>query len=92
MTQALPQPEMYTQTGQEGWRWNSLGWARMLLQALGQKSEGLPTLPRYVVAQLPSPKASKNVMVIVTDESGGEVPAWSDGTDWRRVTDRAIVT
>jgi hypothetical protein len=31
-------------------------------------------------------------MIYVTDESGGAVPAFSDGTDWRRVTDRAVVS
>ena len=30
--------------------------------------------------------------VFVSNESGGAVPAFSDGTNWRRVTDRAIVT
>ena len=31
-------------------------------------------------------------LIFVSDESGGSVPAFSDGTNWRRVTDRAIVT
>lgn len=31
-------------------------------------------------------------LVYVTDETGGAVPAFSDGTNWRRVTDRAIVS
>ncbi len=31
-------------------------------------------------------------MVFVTDENGGAVPAFSDGSDWRRVTDRAVVS
>lgn len=31
-------------------------------------------------------------MVFVTDETGGAVPAFSDGTNWRRVTDRAVVS
>lgn len=30
--------------------------------------------------------------VLVTDETGGAVPAFSDGTDWRRVTDRSVVS
>jgi hypothetical protein len=29
---------------------------------------------------------------LVTDESGGAVPAFDDGTNWRRVTDRTIVS
>ncbi len=31
-------------------------------------------------------------LIYVPDESGGAVPAFSDGSDWRRVTDRAVVT
>ena len=29
-------------------------------------------------------------LVYVSDEVGGAVPAFSDGTNWRRVTDRAV--
>lgn len=41
------------------------------------------------------PKADQlgaGVMIYVTDEAGGAVPAFSDGTNWRRVTDRAVVS
>ena len=31
-------------------------------------------------------------LIYVSDETGGSVIAFSDGTDWRRVTDRAIVS
>jgi hypothetical protein len=31
-------------------------------------------------------------MAFVSNESGGPVPAFSDGTAWRRVTDRAVVS
>jgi hypothetical protein len=43
------------------------------------------------VAALPSP-APAGAMIYVIDESGGAVPAFSDGTAWRRVTDRAVVS
>jgi hypothetical protein len=50
-------------------------------------------LPSYSVAEVGNlsviPAAQ---MIFVTNESGGAVPAFSDGTNWRRVTDRAIVT
>ena len=49
-------------------------------------------LAEYTVATLPDPVRWKSGIIIVTDETGGEVPAWSDGTDWRRVTDRAVVS
>jgi len=48
-------------------------------------------LPSYNVAQLPAASPAGQ-MVFVPDESGGAVPAFSDGTNWRRVTDRAIVS
>lgn len=47
-------------------------------------------LQRYTVATLPA--AATDRLIIVSDESGGLVPAFSDGTNWRRVTDRAIVS
>ncbi len=47
----------------------------------------------YTVATLPSASAAgAGAMIYVTDESGGAVPAFSDGTNWRRVTDRAVVS
>lgn len=46
----------------------------------------------YTVAGLPPAADWPRCVVIVTDEADGEVPAWSDGTVWRRVTDRAEVT
>ena len=49
------------------------------------------TLPSYTVATLPSAVIAGQ-MIFVTNESGGSVPAFSDGTNWRRVTDRAIVS
>lgn len=47
----------------------------------------------YTVANLPS--ASDNPppgLVMCTDEVGGYVPVFWDGTNWRRVTDRAIAS
>jgi hypothetical protein len=49
-------------------------------------------LPPYVVANLPAVGPSIYSLIFVTNESGGAVPAFSDGTNWRRVTDRAIVS
>jgi hypothetical protein len=48
-------------------------------------------LPSYTVSTLPS-AAIAGAMIYVTNETGGAVPAFADGTNWRRVTDRAIVT
>lgn len=47
-------------------------------------------LDSSTVAGVPS-AAPAAQMLFITDETGGAVPAFSDGTDWRRVTDRAII-
>lgn len=50
-------------------------------------------LHSHTVADLPEvPPADKPAMIFVSDETGGAVPAFSDGTNWRRTTDRAIVS
>jgi len=52
-----------------------------------------PKLPSYSVAGLPSASTyGAGSMVFVGDETGGSVVAFSDGTDWRRMTDRAVVS
>jgi hypothetical protein len=44
-------------------------------------------------AQLPSPSsAGAGAIVMISDEALGAVLAFSDGSNWRRVTDRAIVS
>lgn len=50
-------------------------------------------LPSYTVVQLAdvSPVPA-NQAVIVSDEAGGRTMALSDGTDWRRVADGAVVS
>ena len=45
----------------------------------------------YAVAVLPSASAGAGQIIHVSDETGGAVLAFSDGTNWRRVTDRAVV-
>lgn len=48
-------------------------------------------LTSYAVADVPD--ATEGVgLIFVSDEAGGAVPAFSDGTNWRRVTDRVIVS
>lgn len=46
-------------------------------------------LPSYTVATLPT--VGTATLIYVSNETGGAVLAFSDGTNWRRVTDRAIV-
>lgn len=49
-------------------------------------------LPSYTVATVPSAVTYARGLIYVSDETGGAVPAFSDGTNWRRVTDRAIIS
>ena len=48
-------------------------------------------LPTFTVSTLPS-AITPAQMIYVSDESGGATVAFSDGTNWRRVQDRAIVS
>ena len=44
------------------------------------------------VSQLGSLVASVGAMVFCTNASGGSIPAFYDGTSWRRVSDRVVVS
>lgn len=48
-------------------------------------------VPTYTVTTLPPADPAAQI-IFVSNESGGAVLAFSDGTNWRRCTDRAIVT
>ena len=49
-------------------------------------------LASYTVATLPNATLWTNSIIYVSDETGGAIPAFSDGTNWRRFSDRAIVS
>lgn len=58
-------------------------------------SEGMTQplrLESYAIADLPDAGDWTQGVVYVTDDVDGAVPAFSDGTNWRRVTDRAVVS
>ncbi len=71
-------------------------WAARLVQDLADWvmaiRRGPQVLTLYTVANLPDATKYHGGQVQVTNEAGGEVPAFSDGINWRRYTDRAIVT
>jgi hypothetical protein len=58
----------------------------------GIDGQALGPLPSYTVATLPSASTNVRGLIYVDDETGGAVVAFSDGTNWRRVTDRAVVS
>lgn len=49
-------------------------------------------LPEFTVSTLPDAADFIRCWIYVGNESGGAIPAFSDGTNWRRASDRAIVT
>lgn len=46
----------------------------------------------YTVATVPSASGLAGALIFVTDETGGAVTAFSDGTNWLRCNDRAIIS
>jgi len=48
-------------------------------------------LPSFTISTLPGANPAGQ-MLFVTDETGGSIPAFSDGTNWRRITDAQIVS
>lgn len=47
----------------------------------------------YTKTTLPDvPDVNSPGLIFVSDDVGGSVPAFSDGTNWRRVTDRDIIS
>ena len=58
--------------------------------ALTISEHGYPEVPSYTVASLPNVGGGTGI-IYVSDETGGATLAFSDGTNWRRVQDRAIV-
>jgi hypothetical protein len=79
-------PSQYDKTDQDRMRGT-------LTDADGQnvKTNAATTkLVKYAKAALPAQDAG--AMIYVTDDTGGAVPAFSDGTNWRRVTDRNVIS
>lgn len=58
----------------------------------GEGMTGPLKLAPYTVAGVPAANDHERALILVTDEVGGAVPAFSDGTNWRRVTDRAVIS
>ena len=54
------------------------------------RDSGLPQLPSYTVATLPSTVAGD--LSLCTDETGGSTVVFYDGSNWRRMADRAVAS
>ena len=51
---------------------------------------GLPQLPSYTVSTLPNTVAGD--LALCTDETGGSTVVFFDGSNWRRMADRAVAS
>lgn len=65
-------------------------WAQNLVRTL-QRRDAVIQVSAHVKTALPSATQTGRV-IFVSDETGGAVLAFADGTNWRRVTDRAVVS
>ena len=66
-------------------------WVAKLVRDTNRENDRSRELDIYTVATLPDPTSTSRA-ILVSDEAGGFTMAFSDGTDWRRVQDRAIVS
>lgn len=79
---------------------NDYRWRTWFTELRSRTGEGPLLIQGYAVTSLPNPEdwGSLNSedpfssMIFVYNESGGPVLAYSDGTNWLRVTDGAIVS
>lgn len=77
----IPNVEMYS-------HWDD--WARALTKHIKAQSSDVRLL-EVSKDRLPPAAPNRAVLLYITDATGGAVPAYSDGTNWRRVTDGTIV-
>ena len=59
---------------------------------VGTFLQGAVIVGEYTVATLPTASTYQAGIIMVSDETGGYTQAFSDGTNWRRVQDRAVVS
>ena len=55
-------------------------------------TNGRMRFKKYTVSTLPEAAGNERRIIYVSDESGGVTLAFSDGTNWRRVQDIAVVS
>lgn len=67
-----------------------------IAEALGLDVDTTSTLlfqaQTYTVSTLPAAATYPRGVIYVSNEAGGATLAFSDGTNWRRVQDRAVVS
>ncbi len=85
----VPVPPTIRKAGASGNfdRWNGSVWVEIAQPAA---EPVVVILTPILISALPTPV--RGCLAYVTDDIGGEVLVFCDGTDWRRVTDRAVVS
>ena len=66
-------------------------WLREVTQWVMRGLRASQALEEFAVSSLPPASGAKR-LIYVRNEIGGAVVAFNDGTNWRRVTDRAIIS
>ena len=61
-----------------------------VIERTKQTRGSIARVSSFLKTDLPS-AAQPGEIIYVSNETGGSVLAFSDGTNWRRVTDRAVV-
>lgn len=73
----------------------SIAW-KTVLEMFGLTDSGSSTVifqaPTYTVATVPAAATYPRGVIYVSNETGGATLAFSDGSDWRRCADRAVVS
>lgn len=67
-------------------------WRKKITEKVNRMLSVAVPLPTYTVATVPTASDYTGYLIYVSDEAGGAVPAFSDGTNWRRCTDRTVVS
>lgn len=68
-----------------------LRWLERVGARLGVGRQNVVHCPTFTVATVPSVSDGPGP-IFVSDETGGATLAFSDGTNWRRVQDRAVIS
>lgn len=50
------------------------------------------SLPPYTLGTVPSAAANTNLLIVITDLTGGREPCYSDGANWLRCSDKTIAS
>ena len=72
-------------------------WKSWLVRLHDRLGDGPLMIRGYTVATAPDPTewsdaTNYSAMIFVSDETGGATLAFTDGTNWRRVQDRTIIS